>query len=355
MSPAEAAAHWVVRGDAREFTAREEAEFSEWCTDPVNAEAYRKAERAMAAFDIDQGDEPNLRALRQVALEAAPAPRPRFQFASGALIAASLVAGVMLVGVERSTHGLSVGPSSAIVASAPTSDAGLAHIAPSEYSTGVGERRTVRLSDGTLVTLNTRTSLKIAFSGGRRLVKLVRGQALFEVAHDRNRPFTVEAADRQVTALGTVFQVRIDPGRVSVVLIKGRVVVDRTREAANAFGDPRVEPAFLKPGQEFSAELGAPQQVVSVNVERQLLWRDGFVEFDDAPLGLAVAEINRYASRPITLHDDEVAALHLSGVFRTGSPDEFIDAVGAVLPIEARQTPQGGVELSLSPAAAARR
>ncbi|MDB5584201.1 MAG: hypothetical protein JWR80_9377 [Bradyrhizobium sp.] len=347
-SPAEAAAQWVVRGDARELTAREEAEFAQWCADPLNAAAYRKAKRAMALFDVDQGDEPNLRALRQVALEATPAPRPRFQFAAGALIAASLVGLVTLVGIERSTPGSPARPTSAVIASAPASDARLAQVVPIEYATGVGERRTVQLSDGSSVTLNTRTNLQIVFSQGHRLVKLMHGQALFEVAHDRNRPFTVEAADRQITALGTVFEVRVDPGRVSVVLIKGRVVVDRTREAVNAFGGAPVAPAFLKPGEEFSVELGAPQRVAAVNVESQLLWRDGFVEFDDEPLGLAVAEINRYANRPITLRDDGVGALHLSGVFRTGSPDSFIDAVGAVLPVEAKPTPQGGVELSLS-------
>jgi transmembrane sensor len=347
MSPVEAAAHWVVRRDARELTAAEEAEFTSWQADPVNAEAYGRADGAMALFDLDHGADPNLKALRQAALEVAPAPRRSFRMVGSALLAASLVGVIVLFGIERPNDRTQpANPAAIVVAQAPGNVPVQAE--QGEYVTGVGERRAIKLADGSSVTLNTRTKITVAYTAGRRLIRLVRGQALFEVAHNRNRPFVVEAADRQVTALGTTFEVRVDPGRVNVVLIKGRVVVDRTRDATNSFDGPPVAPAFLKPGEEFSAELGAPQRVVPVNVERQLLWRDGFVEFDDEPLGLAVAEINRYANRPITLRDDGVGALHLSGVFRTGSPDGFIDAIGAVLPVAARPTAQGGIELSLA-------
>ena len=348
MSPAEAAAHWVVRDDARELTATEEAEFASWCADPANAQAYRKATGAMALFDGDLGADQNLRALRQAALEAAPAPGPRFRLA-GALIAASLVGAITLIGVSRSGHGPAspARPPPTAIAQAPAAQRPSA--APTEYDTDVGERRAVRLADGTMVTLNTGTRLTIAFTDARRVVRLVRGQALFEVAHDRSRPFTVEAADRQITALGTVFEVRVDPGRVNVVLVEGRVMVDRTPEAARSFQSARITPTMLRPGEEFSAELGAPQRIASVNVERQLLWRDGFVEFDDEPLGLAVAEINRYTSRPITLSGDGIAALHVSGLFRTGSPDQFVDAIDGILPIDTKPAPHGGIELSLTP------
>ncbi|MFA6113250.1 MAG: FecR family protein [Sphingomonas sp.] len=349
MSPVEAAAHWLVRRDAHELSPSEEAEFDAWRADPVNADAYRRASGAMGLFDSDLGADPHLKALRQAALDAAPAPRRRFQ-AVAALMAASLVGAITLVTIERSGTGPVVPATRpATVAQAPvTPVVQPVRGTPTDYATGVGERRTVKLADGSTVTLNTRTRLTIAFTDGRRLVRLLRGQALFEVFHDRTRPFVVEAADRQVTALGTIFEVRVDPGRVNVVLIEGRVVVDRTPEAARAFESAPLAPTLLKPGEEFSVALGAPQRVGSVDVDRQLLWRDGFVEFDDEPLGAAVAEINRYSSRPITLGDDGVASLHLSGVFSTGAPDRFVDAVGAILPIESKTTPQGGIELSLS-------
>jgi transmembrane sensor len=176
-----------------------------------------------------------------------------------------------------------------------------------------------------------------------------RGQALFEVSHDSARPFTVEAADRQVTALGTIFEVRVDPGRVNVTLIRGKVVVDRSPEANGGYDETRIPPTILKPGQQFDAELGAPQKVAAVDIDRQLLWRNGFVEFDDEPLGRAVAEINRYSARPIVLSNDGVAALHVSGLFRTGSPDQFVDAIEGLLPVDAKPNGQGGIELSIVP------
>lgn len=346
MTPTEAAAFWLVRGDARSLTPSEEAEFTAWKQDPANAAAFRRANGAMAPFfDSDGGADPTIRALRQAALDVKPAPRRLAWAAGGALLAASLVAIITVSGIENSsTPNVRSAPP---VLENPVATAGARVASPDEYITRAGERRTVKLADGSSVTLNTRTRLTVAFSAGRRLIHLFRGEALFEVAHDRNRPFVVEAADRQVTALGTVFEVRVDPGRVNVVLFRGRVVVDRTKEAKSAFHGERLTPAFLKPGEQLSAELGSPQRITAANVDRELLWRDGFVEFDDEPLALAVAEINRYSDRPIALNDDGVGALHLSGLFRTGVPDDFIDAVSRVLPVEAKAAPQGGILLSL--------
>jgi len=347
MSPTEAAAHWIVRQDSGALGADDSADFEQWRSDPVHADAYRKASGAMALFDFDAADDPNLRALRQAALDAAPAPRPRYRLVGGLAIAASLAGVLALVGIEQNRAPLPARPGP-VVAAAGSGDTRIA-AEPSVYRTGVGERRTVRLPDGSNVTLNTNTRMVIAFSEGRRLIHLSRGQALFEVAHDANRPFTVEAADRQVTALGTIFEVRVDPGRVNVVLFRGRVVVDRVPDApGSSVDEARITPTILKPGQQFDVELGAPQKVVAVDMDRQLLWRNGFVEFDDETLGHAVAEMNRYASKPIVLNNDGVAALHVSGLFRTGSPDQFIDAIQGILPVTAKPNAQGGIELSLA-------
>ena len=347
MSPAEAAAHWIVRQDAGALGPDDSADFEQWQSDPLHADAYRKASGAMGLFDLDLADDANLRALRQSALDAAPAPRSRYRLVGGLAIAASVAATLAFVGIEQNRAPVAAPSGPAVVASTAGSDPKTA-ADPSVVRTGVGERRTVKLPDGSIVTLNTNTRMAVAFSNGRRLIHLWRGQALFEVAHDANRPFTVEAADRQVTALGTIFEVRVDPGRVNVVLFRGRVVVDRTPDATGGSDEARVAPTILKPGQQFDVELGAPQKVAAVDVDRQLLWRNGFVEFDDETLGHAVAEMNRYASKPIVLNNDGVAALHVSGLFRTGSPDQFIDAIQGILPVEAKPTAQGGIELSLA-------
>lgn len=348
MSSAEAAAHWLVLHDAGALSASEEAEFEAWHDDPAHADAYRRAAGAMAIFGADAGSDPNLRALRQAALEAGPAPRRHYYaIAASLLVAISLGAATLFLLRPEGMMGNSPGARSSTVIAASGSPEAVA--GTTEYSTGIGERRVVRLADGSSVTLNTRSKLTVAFTANRRIVRLARGQALFEVAHDRSRPFIVEAADRQITALGTVFEVRVDPGRVNVVLFQGRVVVDRLPDAASGYEPAAMPSAILKPGEQFSAELGAPQKVATVDTQRELLWRDGFVEFDDEPLGRAVAEINRYTKRPITLSNDGVAALHVSGLYRTGSPDQFIDAVQGILPVSTKLTPQGNIEIALSP------
>jgi transmembrane sensor len=348
MSPSEAAAHWLVLQDRRLLSADERAEFEQWRKDAVHAEAWRRVSGAMALFDGDLSGDANLKALRQAALEATPQPAPRYRyFVAGAAIAASIALLVSVSGLHQSHDGQVAGTrggAPAMASSTPVK----AVAGTTEYRTGIGERRTVRLADGSMVTMNTRTRLAVLFTANRRLIRLMHGQALFEVIHDATRPFTVQAADRQVTALGTIFEVRVDPGRVKVVLIRGRVVVDRSPESSGGFDDAHIRPTILKPGQQFDAELGAPQKVAAIDIDRQQLWRNGFVEFDDEPLGRAVAEINRYTARPIILSNDGVAALHVSGLYRTGSPDQFIDAVQGLLPVEAKANAEGGIALSLT-------
>src|SRR6218665_510159 len=229
MVPVEAAAYWIVRQDRGDLTAAEQAEFHSWFEDPQNANAYACAARATDTFSADAGSDPHLKALWQSALELEPAPAPQWRnmFALAAGLAILLAGAVLFLSLGRSP-GWS--PTN-VVAEAPSqTSVQQAQATPNEYVTGIGERRSIRLPDGTTVTLNTRSRLVVAFSSERRLVRLVQGQALFEVVRDRNRPFTVQAVDRQVTALGTVFEVRVDPGRVQVVLIEGRVVVERPAE-----------------------------------------------------------------------------------------------------------------------------
>jgi len=351
MSPTEAAAYWVVVHDRGDLSDSEQVEFDDWMAEPSHAEAFAKAHDALDVFDLDDGSDPHLRALRQAALEMPPPHRRRWLI-SGSL-AASIAAVITFMVWTSHTDNASE-PTPTIVAEQSTRSTPAASPAaattqrrdPTDIRTGIGERRTVRLTDGSSVTLNTNSRMTVAFTEGRRLVRLVKGQALFEVAHNPDRPFVVEAADRQVTALGTVFEVRVDPGRMSVVLVQGRVAIDRSSETPSE-SLASVAPAILTPGQQFVAELGTAQVVAPVDVSRQLLWRDGFVEFDDEPLGRAVAEFNRYTPRPIVLADDGVAALRVSGVFRTGSPDRFVNTVAEILPVEARPTREGRIELSL--------
>src|SRR5690606_5015875 len=141
---------------------------------------------------------PEVRRMRETALASASRSPVRWRpAAAAAMLAATLGAGVWI-----SRTPADPGPP-------PVREAAPA---AKRYATKVGERLNVRLEDGSIVALNTATVLEVAYSPGRRDVRLVRGQALFEVARNHDRPFIVTAGDRRVTALGTAFDVRVDGG-----------------------------------------------------------------------------------------------------------------------------------------------
>ncbi len=340
MTADEAAVYWVLRHDRQDLTTADHGHFSAWLdAGEANAQAYRKANGVWGVFENSEAD-PHLTALRHTALATGP-ERRRWLPAAGVGIAASIVGALVLLLDPFGAPPHS--PAPVTVAHVSTEAAN-----PIRHATEKGQKRVVRLPDGTRVTLNTDTMISLAFTPGTRRVRLTRGQALFEVAHDASRPFMVEAADRRITALGTVFEVRLDPGRMKVVLVEGRVVVDH---AAAATDLPVLQPTILKPGQELVAELGVAQRVRPVDVGNELMWREGYVSFDDTTLASAVVEMNRYTVAPIRIGDGGVAQMRISGVFRTGDADRFAALISELLPVRIDHQPDGGVVIA--PAAAA--
>jgi len=186
-----------------------------------------------------------------------------------------------------------------------------------------------------VLTLDTDTAVDVLFAGAARQVRLVRGQALFDVAKDPSRPFTVVAGDRRITALGTKFDVSIDPAALKVVLVEGRVAVSHDRPT------PAAAAVILRPGQKLTAPPGERGEVSPTDVQAATMWRHGMVSLEDVTLAEAVAVLNRYSTRRITIADPDVAALRVSGVFRTGAPDGFIASVAEVLPVTSRPVGDG--------------
>lgn len=318
MSRAEAASYWYVRRDGRELTDDETAAFDGWIqASPANAQELARMDAAWKMFDGLEEDD-GLAALRATAL--APRRTGTWKIVASGLLAASLVVGLLLG--TPVMHSIQPGERVSVAA-----DSGQA----ARYATAKGQMRVVTLADGSKVTLNTGSEILVTMAPHSRAIRLVRGQALFEVAHDAARAFVVTAADRQVTALGTVFEVRLDPGRMEVVLIKGKVAVDQ-----QAGRQPR---SILQPGQALVVALGVAQPLASVDVSAKLQWREGLVEFADEPLAQVVGEINRYSDRTVVLEDKGLAAERISGVFRTGDPDRFVSLLGELVPIEAQRYP----------------
>jgi len=340
LSADEAAAMWHVRLESGALDDSAHAEFEAWHGESLaNAAAYERACSVWSLFEDTEGN-PHLGALRDSALELKSEPERGLWLGIGIGLAASLTA-VLITQTDFVA-------SNRFQSDAPRHASAAASILDhGEFATAKGERRTVRLADGTVVTLNTDSAIRLAYAPGRRLVRLLRGQVLFEVAMDHSRPFVVQAADRQVTALGTIFEVRLDPNRLKVVLVKGKVVVDGIPDRPGT-GGPVIVPAVLMPGEELVSVLGEKPQLAKVDVDQQLRWREGFVEFDNVPLSSAVGEMNRYSSRRLVLQDAATGDLRLSGVFRTGNPERFAAIVSELLPIRSRALPNEHIELGLA-------
>jgi len=239
-----------------------------------------------------------------------------------------------------------------------------------EYATGRGERRTLTLDDGTTVSLDASSRIHVDFETDERRIHLRQGQARFDVAKDAARPFQVLARDRSVLALGTQFNVELVPDSVLVTLIEGKVAVGSrgvaltealrhavaraqtkyptARKGVGATGPAAVTgPVLLEPGQQLIVADAGARLRTHVDVRRTMSWQNGELIFDDEPLSSAAARINRYAAHHVVV-DPSVAHLGISGVFKTGEPEAFVEAVASYFPVQVRRDKQE-VHLSARP------
>ncbi|WP_446830516.1 FecR family protein [Candidatus Foliamicus sp.] len=216
-----------------------------------------------------------------------------------------------------------------------------------KHFTRVGEQKAIELADGSVVTLNTAGQLLVDYSAEQRRVLLERGEAFFEVADDPERPFKVELGVRSVTALGTAFNVRKQPGQYSVAVLEGVVVFhDATAESA------AVGPPFAIAGQAptlsavaqrrvetgWVAELDLSSNEVTVfkpqSMEGYAGWRSGLLKFYREPLVDVVKELNRYTRRKILIEDAGVMDLHVYAAVSVTELESALLAFEKLLPIK---------------------
>jgi len=196
------------------------------------------------------------------------------------------------------------------------------------YDTAADQRRRVELADGSTAELDVGTSIKVRMGGSRREIVLIAGRAMFDVAHDAARPFTVVAGGSRTTALGTRFQVQSERSRVIVTLAEGSVAVEdegrsRWRER-------------LHPGEQLQFDPAtAAVEKHTVDVQLTTSWLRGRHVFRNTPLVEAVEEVNRYAKAKIRLGDASLAGLPVGGSFIAGDSRLVVEALTAVLPVRA--------------------
>jgi transmembrane sensor len=211
------------------------------------------------------------------------------------------------------------------------------------FTTAVGQQRVRILRDGTRVVLNTDTRIEVNYDEHFRRVRLIHGEARFDVSKRPTWPFLVSVGDQEIRALGTSFIVRHDNDQdLSVTLVDGRISV--TPVAGTAQATPEA-PQLLVPGQRLVISRHHAPAVDRPELRRVTAWERGRVEFDDTPLEDATAEMNRYTSTRVLVRDSEVAQLRVGGVFRAGDSGEFVQIVTAAFGLRAERS---GDEIVLS-------
>src|SRR5882757_2062709 len=211
------------------------------------------------------------------------------------------------------------------------------------FTTAVGQQRVRVLRDGTQVVLNTDTRIEVNYDEHFRRVRLVRGEARFDVSKRPAWPFLVSVGDQEIRALGTSFIVRHDNDQdLSVTLVDGRISVAPV--AGNGEAPPQA-PQVLVPGQRLVFSRHHAPAMDRPDLSRLTAWERGRVEFDATSLEDAATEMNRYTTTRLIVPDAEVAQLRIGGVFRAGDSDEFVKVVTAAFALRAERN---GVDIVLS-------
>ncbi|MBL8268828.1 FecR family protein [Steroidobacter sp.] len=193
-----------------------------------------------------------------------------------------------------------------------------------------GERRQLLLADGSRVTLNTSSRIELDYRGKLRVARLLAGEAMFEVAKDPQRPFIVTAADRQVVALGTAFNVRLNGPALQVTLVEGSVAVGEV---------------VLKPGEQLIASAQRVPVVRTVDVTSAISWQNGWLVLHRDTVREAIKEVSRYTDKQIVCDDPRLLDLRISGTFRTGEVEGFLNALTAIHPLTVEQARSGELQL----------
>ena len=346
----EAAGYWDARLRAPDCGDADRAAFRVWRdAAPENAAAFERAQSIIAGLDA-VAKRPEIQSIREAALAVdVRTEKETRQFRMPRFAPQMIAAGVAFLVVTGATVLFALGPFNN---NQPAAGRVVMDAAPF-YATAVGERSTVTLRDGSTVVLNTDTRLRVDFSDNERLVTMLKGQAIFDVAKNPARPFVVSAGDKRITAIGTVFDVKFIESDFEVTLIEGLVeVAEQPDKNTDALSIAR-QAAQLRPGQQFATLAGAtasdaPFVIRETDVERATFWREGRVFFEDMPLPQAVAEMNRYSPVKIIASDPRLAGLRINGTFRTGRQENFVDALELYFPLNAERRNQDRIVLKMS-------
>ncbi|RUL73084.1 FecR family protein [Dyella choica] len=316
-----AAADWWVRLRAAGADGEVIEQWLAWTgEDERNLQAFeRMNELAERLGTLDKVSRQGLiRAFVRFAPTPVPALRRWFPLAAAASIAAVVLSGALYIGW---TH-FAADVATQVV-----------------YQSGVAQNREFSLPDGTKVALGAASRLSVKYSNAQRSVEVSDGEAYFEVVHDNQRPFVVTVGNMTVRDIGTAFDVRRTGGRVTIAVTQGRVAIADQRLQARPHNTLEAIA-----GQRVSYDPDASRLLVDIEAPAQATaWRHNRLEFIDEPLGVVIANLNRYAGRPVRVADADLNALTYTGTIRTDAIDDWVGALPQVFPLRVSKEANGVV------------
>lgn len=317
------AALWCVR--LKEQDVSSSAEFEAWLASDVrNAAAWQRVEGAWNGLD-EVAALPEMIEARRSALNHVQTHH-RLSSGFGTMTRkAKVIAGVTAAVVLVVLAGLFT-----FVWSATT------------YETALGERRKLTLEDGSNLSLDSGTRVRVHYTSKERTLTLLQGQARFDVAHEAKRKFSVRTGLQEVVATGTAFNIYTSGAETRITLLNGKALVfsEGAGEARSDQGVPE-----LHAGQQYVARAARPPVIRDVNLGAVTAWEFGQLIFDNERLDAVVARVSRYTDVRVKTEDQATAALRMSGVFKVGDLNSFIDAVTHYLPVRAVHTSNGEIHL----------
>lgn len=322
------AAQWVIQLDSGASAAELEA-FSQWLkASPMHVEAFLLANAAWAHFDgIDPARSIDVPALLAQSNDVVRHLAPNEKQARSATATN-----------RYSRHWPRYWPWAAGFAALAVSALlvfwGQNATSKPGYATAVGEQRAIKLEDGSLLQLNTSSKVETHLTSSAREVRLLQGEALFTVAHDETRPFTVQVGAVVIQAIGTQFNVYRRPEGTRIAVLEGRVKVTAGSavEIFNAGEEAQVSPQSI-------AKRASP------DVDSATAWRARRLVFKEETIANIAAEFNRYnASYPIRIEGDAAGrSMRLSGVFRADDPEAVVLYLEGSTDVTVERVPGAGV------------
>ena len=354
------AALWIMRAEDNDMSAPQQQEFKTWLTSSdQHREAYTRLTALWGSLDIleelndhaaavdhQQSHKQTKRTTKSngpTLWERLIGQRPARAFSVGAFSVKAFsvkdfsVKDFSLKAFSASTYAVSAFASIALVGVLSLSYQfinNLNQLHQGSYITALGQQQTINLPDGSAIQINTNSQVDVSYTENARIIRLVHGEAYFDVAPNKQKPFSVYAGNGVVTAVGTAFRVFLDNEKIDVIVQEGSVALASRPGGSNlsiaqANNQPEAPLGVITAGQKavFEETVESLDMVAPAAIERNLSWRQGRLAFAGEPLSAVVASVSRYTDVTIDIDDPVLRELPIAGSFKVGEVDAMIEAL----------------------------